>query len=719
MKQVTLNYKTNELVLKEVPPPVAQRGAVLVRTAFSAISLGTEGMKVTRADKGLLAMARERPEQVRQVVDTLMREGPVATYNKVMNRLDAPTPLGYSLAGVVVGVGDGVTEFAVGDRLACAGEGIAAHAEMVSVPKNLCARVPSGVPLDHAAFATIGAIALQGVRQSPISVGECVVVIGLGLVGQLAVQLYRAAGCRVFGIDLDPTKCELAIRHGAEGALSRSSPHLAEHVLQFSGGRGADAVLVTAATPSSDPAQLAVTLCRDRGTVVVLGIVGMEFQFETAIKKDVQIRMSRSYGPGRYDPVYELHGVDYPIGYVRWTEQRNMESFLELIASGAVRLDSIVTHRFKFADAEAAYSEVRDRESGRAMGIVLEYDTSAALPSRVEIKGGAPRPAAGEVVVGVIGAGNFARNTLLPALRGLPGVRFRIVANATGLSARHTADKFGFASCSADAADVLGDPAVNLVLVATRHDSHAGLTCDALRMGKAVFVEKPLAMTREELARVIEAQQSSGAALMVGFNRRFAPATAKVLELFRGHAEPIVLTYRVNAGYLPPSDWLQDPVLGGGRIIGEACHFIDWMRFVVGAPITSVTTGAMDNAGVYVTDNVVAQLRFADGSLGNLIYVANGDARMPKERVEVFGQRSAAVIDDYRTVELFEKGRARTERLGSQDKGHRREIALVAEAVRTGGAMPVAAPELFEVTEATFAVLESIASGRPVAVGAP
>ncbi|MGH7517721.1 MAG: bi-domain-containing oxidoreductase [Gemmatimonadales bacterium] len=714
MKQVTLNYKTNELVLKDVPPPAVQQGAVLVRTAFSAISLGTEGMKVTRASKGLVGMARERPDQVRQVLDTLKREGPVATYNKVMNRLDAPTPLGYSLSGVVAAVGAGVIEFQPGDRVACAGEGIAVHAEMVAVPKNLCARVPAGVSLEDAAFATIGAIAMQGVRQAGLSVGEIVVVIGLGLVGQLAVQICRAAGCRVFGVDLDPAKCELAVRNGADQAVGRADPHLEERLLQFTGGRGADAVLVTAATPSSDPVQLAVELCRDRGTVVVLGIVGMEFQFEKAIKREVQIRMSRSYGPGRYDPQYELHGIDYPIGYVRWTEQRNMESFLELVGSGSLRLGPIVTHRFRFGEAEAAYAEVRDRDSGHAMGILLEYDTAAPLPSRVELR--PPAPAGrGEVVLGVIGAGTFARNTLLPALRPL-GVRFRSVANATGLSARHTADRFGFESCTTRAEDVLEDPAVNWVLVATRHDTHASLTGAALRAGKAAFVEKPLAMTREELGMLVAAH-AGGAPLMVGFNRRFAPATDKVLELFRGHAEPLVVNYRVNAGYLPPTHWLQDPVLGGGRVIGEACHFIDWMRYVVGAPIVSVTGSAMANGGVYSTDNVAVQLRFEDGSLGNLLYVANGDAGLPKEYVEIFSQRSAAVIDDYRRVRRYVKGREETLKLGSQDKGHRRQMTLVVEALRSGKAMPIPAAELFEVTDATFAVLESIASGQPVRVG--
>jgi polar amino acid transport system substrate-binding protein len=686
-----------------------------VRTAFSAISLGTEGMKVTRAAKGLVGMARERPDQVRQVLDTLRREGPAATYNKVMNRLDAPTPLGYSLAGVVDAVGAGVTEFQPGDRVACAGEGIAAHAEMVAVPRNLCARVPDGVALEDAAFTTIGAIAMQGVRQAGLAVGETVAVVGLGLVGQLAVQICRAAGCRVFGVDLDSAKCELAVRNGAAQAVTRNDPHLEERLLQFTGGRGADAVLVTAATPSSDPVQLAVTLCRDRGTVVVLGIVGMEFQFDKAIKREVQIRMSRSYGPGRYDPQYELHGTDYPIGYVRWTEQRNMDSFMELLATGAVRLESIVSHRFRFAEAEAAYAQVRDRESGHAMGILLAYDTTAPLPSRVELAP-APQAAAGEIVLGVIGAGNFARNTLLPALRPL-GIRFRVVANATGLSARHAADRFTFESCTARAEDVLEDPVVTWVLIATRHDTHAPLAAAALRAGKSVFVEKPLAMTREELAEVLGAHRGGGR-LMVGFNRRFAPATDKVLEVFHGHAEPLVINYRVNAGYLPPTHWLQDPVLGGGRVIGEACHFIDWMRYLVGAPITSVSAGAMANGGVYSNDNIAVQLRFQDGSLGNLLYVANGDTALPKEYVEVFGQRSAAIIDDYRVVRRYVKGREDVQKLGSQDKGHRTQMARVVEALRSGGEMPIPAAQLFEVTEATFAVLDSIASGQPVRPGA-
>ena len=714
MKQVILNYKSNELTLKEVPPPGVQPGCVLVRTAFSAISLGTEGMKVTRASKGLLAMARERPDQVRQVFDTLQREGPRATYRKVMNRLDMPNPLGYSLSGIVKAVGNDVTEFRVGDPVACAGEGIAAHAEMVCVPKNLCAKVPEGTPLDLAAFTTIGAIAMQGVRQTPISVGECVVVIGLGLVGQFALQIYRAAGCRVFGVDLDPEKCAMAVKMGAEMAVNRADPHLEQHVLQFSSGRGADAVLVAAATPSSDPVQLAVTLCCDRGTVVVLGIVGMEFSFEKAVKKEIQIRMSRSYGPGRYDPQYEQHGIDYPIGYVRWTEQRNMQSFLQLIASGGVKIKPIITHRFKFAEAEEAYTKVRDRQAGHTMGILFEYDTAAPLATRVNLRQAAQPTATGQVVLGVIGAGNFARNTLLPALKALPEVRFRAVANATGLSARHTADRFGFEYCTADYRELLDDADINCVLIATRHDTHALLVIEALRKGKAVFVEKPLALTREELAEVISAQRETGGRVLVGFNRRFAPATDKVRALFGQHSEPLVISYRINAGYLAPDHWLQDSQLGGGRIIGECCHFIDWMLSVVGAPIVSVSALVMDNANVYRTDNVVAQFKFADGSVGNMVYVANGDSGLPKEYIEVFGQRSAAVVDDYRMVRLYVKGQTRSHRIGAQDKGHAAEMAALIRAIRQGEDMPIAFSELVHVAEATFAVLESIASGGPI-----
>jgi polar amino acid transport system substrate-binding protein len=721
VKQVTLNYKSGQLRLIEVPPPGTQPGSVLVRTAFSAISLGTEGMKVSRASAGLLAMARERPDQVKQVIDTVRREGPMAAYNKVMSRLDVPNPLGYSLSGVVTAVGDGTSEFRPGDRVACAGEGIAAHAEMVSVPKNLCAHVPDGVSLEHAAFATVGSIAMQGVRQSSVTVGESVAVIGLGLVGQLAAQIYRAAGCRVFGIDLDAAKCDLAQRMGADVAISRTDPLILDHVLQFTNGRGVDAVLITAATASSDPAQLAVRLCRDRGTVVVLGIVGMEFKFEEAVKKEIQIRLSRSYGPGRYDPSYELHGVDYPIGFVRWTEQRNMESFLQLIAAGSLKLDPIITHRVPFSNAEDAYAKVRDRDAGDVMGVLFEYPGGPALSSRVDLRAAEP-PAqvdGASIRIGVIGAGGFARGTLLPILKGMAGVEFRGVANATGLSARHVGDRFGFKYSTGDPREVLGDADTSAVVVATRHDTHGALAIEAMRHGKAVFVEKPLALTREELAAVVAAQRETSGRLMVGFNRRFAPATLKIREIFDRRSEPLVVHYRVNAGFIPGNHWIQDARLGGGRIIGEACHFVDWMLSVVRAPIAAVSAFGMDDAGVYGGDNMAIVLQFSDGSIGNLIYTANGDSSLPKEYVEVSGHKSVAVLDDYRRVEVHAGKRTQQFKLGGQDKGHAAELQAFVAAVRDGSPMPIPFAELVQATDACFAALDSARIGRAVPVGEP
>jgi len=714
LKQVTLNYKTNELRLLDVPAPVVQPKHVLVRTAFSAVSVGTEGMKVTRAAKGLLAMAKERPDQVRQLMRTVQREGVSAAYRKAMNKLDVPNALGYSLSGIVEAVGEGVTDLRVGDRVACAGEGIAAHAEVVLVPKNLCVKVPDEVPLHQAAFATIGAIAMQGVRQAAPTIGETIGVIGLGVLGQIAAQILRAGGCQVVGIDVDPQKCDLAVRHGALAAFPRSAEHLERDVMAATNGRGLDAVLVTAATSSSDPVQLGITLCRDRGTLVVLGIVGIEVPFEKAVKKELQIRLSRSYGPGRYDPTYEVHGVDYPLGYVRWTEQRNMESFLGLAARGAIQLDSIITDRLPFEQAADAYEKVKNRGSSHVLGVVFEYDQSSRASARVVLNAAAPRPAGESVRVGVIGAGNFARGTLLPQLKAMTGVELRGVANATGLSARFTADKFGFNYCTADPQEVLGDADVDLVVIATRHDTHASLAVEAMRRGKAVFVEKPLALTREELSQIIEAQRETGARLMVGFNRRFAPATDAVMKLIRGRREPIVVHYRVNAGLLPADHWLQDPLLGGGRMIGEGCHFIDWMRALVGSPIRTVSAVVSGNAGTYRDDNVIANFTFEDGSIGSLTYTGNGNSGMAKERAEVFCDGTSIVLDDYRSVTAFVKERSDAAWTGKQDKGHAAEMQLLIDAVRGGKELPIAFEEVAEVTDATFGVLESMRSGLQI-----
>ena len=456
--------------------------------------------------------------------------------------------------------------------------------------------------------------------------------------------------------------------------------------------------------------QLAVTLSRDRGTVVVVGIVGMETAFEKVVKKEITIKLSRSYGPGRYDPVYEQHGVDYPIGYVRWTEQRNMESFLGLIGSGGVNLAPLITEVVPFEQAAEAYENVKNRASTQVLGVVFQYDPAVGRDSVVRHRP-ATAPVTGHVRIGVIGAGNFARTTLLPALKAQPDVELKAVANATGLSARATADRFRFEYSTASFEQVLDDPDIDLVLIATRHDAHARLVIEALRRNKAVFVEKPLALTRQELQDIATAQAASSGRLLVGFNRRFADPTEHIRALVRNHSEPLMINYRVNAGFLAADHWLHDPVMGGGRILGEACHFVDWMRSLVGSPLRSVLATSMANGGVYRDDNIAAQFTFEDGSVGNLIYCANGSAELSKEYAEVFCQGSTAILDDYRSVTTYTGDKKQVKKFARQDKGHETEMKLLVQAVKQGSAMPIAFHELVEVTHATFAILESAAEG--------
>ncbi len=728
MRQIIQSYRTGELELAEVPLPTLERGYVLVQTAFSAVSLGTEGKKVTTARQSLLGKARSRPDLVRQVMHTAQREGVLNTYRKVMNRLDEPMPLGYSAAGTVIAVSPGVEEFCVGDRVACGGEG-AAHAEVLAVPVNLCARVPDGVSLEHAAFTTIGAIALQGLRQASVTLGECVVVVGLGLLGQLAVQLLKANGCRVLGVDLDPAKAAMAEKLGADKALARRDPNLEAAVSAFSHGYGVDAVLIAAAGSSNDPVELAVDMCRDRGRIVVVGGIRMDMPRDECYKKELEIRLSRSYGPGRYDPLYEEKGVDYPIGYVRWTEQRNMQAFLDLLAAGKLNLADLITHRFPFAQAEQAYALLTSKEHGgpAPLGILFEYDAAKdhLSPSAQKVYTVNPqstiRNSQSVIGIGFIGAGGFARKSLIPPLVKHPHARLVGVATATGISGQSAAQKFGFAYSTGDYRQILDDPDIQAVFIATRHNLHAPLAAEALRAGKAAFVEKPLALTQTQLGEVIAAYRQSPISnlqspiLMVGFNRRFAPLTQEVRRFFVGRAEPMVIHYRVNAGFIEGKHWVHDPEEGGGRILGEACHFIDLLIHLVGVPVRRVYAVGMDNAGRYRSDNVSITLTFTDGSVGTVLYLANGDPLLPKERVEVFCQGATAALDDFCRLELYRDGQ-RTVKKGAQDKGHRAEVHAWVEAVRQGDPSPIPFDEVVLSTLATLKVQESMQLGQPVAV---
>jgi predicted dehydrogenase/threonine dehydrogenase-like Zn-dependent dehydrogenase len=709
VKQVAQRPRDGRIVVQEVPQPVLQPGWVLVRNHYSLISAGTEKSKLELGEQNLLQKARTRPDLAKQVLRRAKVEGVRSTVAVVRDRLDALAPIGYSSAGVVLELGAGVAGLAPGEPVACGGGGWANHADVVAVPRTLVARVPAGVALADAAYATVGAIALHAVRQSEARVGERVGVIGLGLVGQLAVRILLAAGCQAFGVDLDEDAVGRARTAGAQ-AFSRAHPAVEGRLAAATGGLGLDSVLVCAASPSSDPVELAAVLCRDRGRIVVVGDVVVSANRELLYRKELEVRLSRSYGPGRYDRDYEEHGRDLPPSYVRWTEQRNLEAFLGLLADGRLDVSSLTTHRFPVERADEAY-EALSEAAPRAFGVLLEYQEEAPGPAIPA----APRPSRqGAVRVGLIGAGNFARATLLPALT-QAGAELIAVTSAGGLTASDVATRFGFERVAASPEDVLSDDSIDAVVIATRHTSHASLAAAALQAGKSVFVEKPLALTEEELAEV-EAELTRASLLMVGFNRRFAP----LVEHLRRELASVsgrVLAVRINAGPLPPDHWLHDPEDGGGRLLGEACHFVDLLADLAGSAPVSVHAVALPipERPLECSDSIAATLRFADGTVGNLVYAGSGDAGLPKERLEAFGGGIAAVLDDFRRLELYRNGKREVIKQ-AQDKGHRAEIARFVAAA-AGREEPPPVSSYLATTRATLALAESLRTGLPVEVG--
>ena len=708
MQQVVHSIRTGNLTLTEVPVPMVKPGHVVVANACSVISAGTEKMAMELAQKSLLGKARERPDQVRRVLEKLRQEGLFQTLAQVREKLDEPMTLGYSSAGTVLAVGAGVEEFKPGDRVASNGP----HAGVVCVPKHLCARVPGGVPSGQAAFTVLGAIALQGVRLSRAEIGSMVYVIGLGLIGQITVALLRAQGCRVVAVDLDAGRCELALRMGAEAAHPRLDARAAT---EASSGLGADAVIITASARSNGPIEQAVEAVRKKGRIVLVGVVGLELDRRPLYFKECEFVVSSSYGPGRYDPSYEERGHDYPPAYVRWTEQRNMKAVLDLMASGRLDVSPLVTHRFPIERALEAY-ELIEKASEPYLGIVLEYpEASGESGRRLEL-----RPAAavapGKIGAGVVGAGNFARSVLIPAIRNDGGFDPRVICSAGGLSAAHTAGKRGFAAAVADSQEVYGDPSVGAVFIATRHNEHAAQVCGALKAGKHVFVEKPLALTVEELAQVEEALSlAPDRVLMVGFNRRFAPATVRVKEFLSGVSQPLTVSIRFNAGAIPPEHWTQDESVGGGRIIGEACHAIDLATFLVGSPPVRVFAESIGgpHAPEIRDDQAFLTLRHANGSISSIGYLAGGDKAFPKERVEVIGGGRVAVIDDFRKATGTAGGRARTLWSSGQDKGHRAEVRAFARALQAGGSWPISWEDLRAVSLASILAVMSLREGVP------
>lgn len=720
MKAVVENLRSGEVEVVEVPQPELRPNGILVRTAFSAVSTGTERAKIETGQRSLLGKALARPDLVRQVVAIAREQGPFAAYQKVQARLQSLSALGYSGAGNVMAVGKEVSGFEVGNRVACAGVGYANHAEVIFVPQNLAVRVPDGVPLDAASLTTVGAIALHGFRQSRARIGENVAIVGAGLVGLLTLQIARAAGCRTLVVDVDPQRAEMARKMGCDEALvSDAASSDCASARPFEGTF--DVAIITAASPSNGPVELAGKLLRDRGQIVVVGDVSLDLSRRLAYEKELGLVLSRSYGPGRYDPLYEEQGIDYPAGYVRWTENRNMQAFLAVLENSAINVSPLIATRFPVERAVEAYQLIRDRKTYTAILSypAVESPQDSSTPRNIENASVAVpqrniRAKSGLLRVSCIGAGAFARDVILPFLRGEKGIRLEEVASASGMTAESARRNFGFDKAQG-VDQILDEGAPDLLLILTRHDTHAGYALRALRRGVPVFVEKPLATHRRELQDLKQAYLDASSEvgrpfLMVDFNRRFAPHTERIGEFFSNRKEPMLVHIRVNAGYLPPVHWTHEH---GGRVIGELCHFVDWARAVIGSPIQSVRASALPDGTRYRHDNVAAMLSFEDGSLANILYLADGDRAVPKECFEVFSAGRVAQLEDFRILSLSSGGK--TTRLKSlRDKGHKRLLHATINALRAGDDAPIPFSQLVEVTEATFAILASIQTSAAV-----
>lgn len=719
MKQLLQNVKTGKTTVEEVPVPAPREGQALVRVQASLVSAGTERMIVEFAEKSLVGKARSRPDLVKQVLDKARREGVMPTVQAAFNRLDQPMPLGYSSAGVIVALGKntiapsmGGRGFRVGQRVACAGLNYAVHAEYNIVPRNLLTPIPKNVDFESAAFTTLGAIAMHGFRLAEPQIGENVAIIGMGLLGLLTAQIAAAAGCRVLGIDIDPARIKLASSLGLEAVLREQAVDSAQ---AFTSNRGFDAILICADSKSNNPVELAGVIARDRARVVATGAVGLTFPRKVYYEKEISFINSRSYGPGRYDPSYEENGVDYPIGYVRWTEGRNFESVLDLMAAGKLQVKPLITHRFPIEQAAQAYQVITGKTKEKFLGVVLTYPEEKKKEEEKIVFPSIAARQSSIVNLGVLGAGLFANAVLLPAIKKAGGVSLVGIASSGGLHAQHSGRKYGFQYATSSDDEILNDPNINTVAILTRHDSHADLVVKALKAGKHVFVEKPLAITPEQLAKIEKQLRITNYQLLTGFNRRFAPLAQSLQSQTSNLREPKYIHYRINAGYIPLNHWTQDEALGGGRIIGEACHFIDFITFLVGAPPVSVTAHALPDGGKYREDNVSMTFTFPDGSIGVVDYLANGDKSFPKERIEVFCGGMVAVLDDFRRLEIVKDGKRKEEK-SAQDKGHVNEWKAFVKAIREGGEPPIPYEQLIGVTQATFAAVESLRSNSPVSI---
>ena len=706
MQQLTQKLGSGDMIIQEVPYPQLGKGMVIVKNHYSIISAGTEGSTVVAARKSLLGKAKERPQQVKQVIDTLKKQGPIQTYRAVMKKLDAYSPLGYSCAGEVIEVGAGVTEFEVGDKVACAGAGYANHAEIVSVPINLCVKLDTNTNLKDAAYNTLGAISMQGVRQADLRLGESCVIIGLGLLGQLAALILKASGVTVIGIDVSEAAVKQAVENKVvDLGLTRNAAGVEEQILAATNGYGADAVIIAAATSSLDPINFAGAIARKKGKVVVLGAVPTGFERDPYwYRKELELKMACSYGPGRYDLNYEEKGIDYPLPYVRWTEKRNMEAFQNLILTKKIDIDYLTTHEFGFDNAKDAFDLVVSKAEPFT-GIALKYNIEKAA-NKTKIATSETEQL-GKINISFIGAGSYAQGNLLPNIPETNDVgRIGVLTN-TGTTSKRVAEKFKFQFCATQEVDVF-DENTNTVFVATRHDSHGPYVLKSLKANKNVFVEKPLCLLESELEAIIEAQENANKAVMVGFNRRFSPLTTKLKKAVGNN--PMTMLYRINAGAIPGDNWIQDLEIGGGRVLGEVCHFIDYLTYLNGSLPVKVSATALPDAN-QLNDTVNILIQFKNGSSGVVAYYANGSKAMTKEYVEVFSAGLSATLNDFKELKIYGKGKPKKTKILNQNKGQKDMVEAFVNGLLTDGKAPIPFEEIVAVTKASFKVLESVKRG--------
>lgn len=723
MKQLCQKLKSGEMNIVELPVPKAQAGELLVQCQYSLISAGTESSAVQTARKGFIGKAKERPEQLKQVIDTLKTHGPVQTYRAVMKKLDAYSPLGYSCAGKVVDIGRGSTVFQIGDLVACGGFS-ASHADFVTVPKNLCVKLKPDADLSQAAYNTLGAIAMQGIRQADLRLGETCAIIGLGLLGQLTALILRASSVRTIGIDINKNMVDIAQKNCLDVGLVRDTAGIETQCLNFSDGLGCDAVIITAGSKSLDPVNFAGAIARKKGKIVVVGAVPTGFDREPHYyKKELQLLMSCSYGPGRYDPNYEQKGIDYPAAYVRWTEQRNMQAFQRLIADGKIDVSYLTTHRFKLKDAPEAYNLILQHQEPH-IGILIEYDENSQekmLSRKITIstETADSRKRKNRIGVGFIGAGSYAMNHLIPNLMKNSRVNLRGVMTASGPSSRSVAERSGFEYATTDDNEILCDDKIDAVFIATRHDTHFQYVINALKNKKHVFVEKPLCLNVEQLSSIIDQLEDNfknniHSMLMVGYNRRFSPAAEIVMqEIPKG---TMAVTYRINAGFIPPDSWIQDSEIGGGRIIGEVCHFIDFITYLTGSNVKSIQSAAMSDP-YNNNDTISIILGYQNGSIGNINYFSNGEKGLKKEAVEVFSSGCAARIDDFKELTIYKNGKKKTSGGLVQNKGQKAEVNFFIDNITQNGSSNILLREIINTSVATFGVIESLRTGQPFYIG--